>query len=94
MIINYYIVGCKYGTYISLISQIIIEVQVNDWDVVFWVNAKLKALLCLICDSIFRKSLVHIKHLSKSLPRVGSSMDIVEEVSVKNLIKSFLGSCV
>jgi hypothetical protein len=61
----------------SLISQIIIEVQVDHGDVFFGVHAEFDAFMRLINNPILLQRLVHIKHFSESLPGIRGGVYVI-----------------
>ena len=60
-----------------------------SWNVLLWVNSKCQAFLWVILDSILLKWEIHVKWLAKSLPGVAGSVEILKNISIKNLIHVF-----
>ena len=72
-------------------GQIIVEVEVNGWNILVWLHAELEQLLALINDPVLLQVLRHVEHLAHALPGVGGSVHVCIRVTVQNLIKTLLG---
>ena len=72
-------------------SQIVVEVEVDGWNVLVWLHAELEQVFALVNDAVLLQVLRHVKHLAHALPGVGGSVHVCIRVTVQNLIKTLLG---
>ena len=74
----------------SFDGQIVVVVQMNSGNVHVLVNVKVDEFFSLIWNVIFFEGLIHVKRSAEAFPSVACGMLVEVNVTVQNLVESFL----